>query len=150
MGVVAAAAARTRNMARCCSRATSRLAGLNRISAASSPSSSLLLCCLCVLVVSAAEAGLYTASDQIILLTPENVDAVLVNSTAAIVVEFYASWCGHCIGFSPLYKSLARDIKGWCALQHIQCKYAQIKLCSVLNVLLLFPKTFCTTDLFLS
>ncbi|XP_076009114.1 sulfhydryl oxidase 1 [Genypterus blacodes] len=98
-------------MARCCSRATSRFAGLNRTSTESS--SSLLLWCLCLLVVSAAEAGLYTASDQIILLTPENVDAVLVNSSAAVVVEFYASWCGHCIAFSPSYKSLARDIKEW-------------------------------------
>ena len=59
-----------------------------------------------------AEAGLYTASDQIVILTPENADTVLFNSTAAMVVEFYASWCGHCIGFSPVYKSLARDIKG--------------------------------------
>ncbi|KAM7388237.1 hypothetical protein PAMP_024428 [Pampus punctatissimus] len=69
--------------------------------------------CLCVFFYSAAEAGLYTASDQIVLLTPENVESVLFNSTAAIVVEFYASWCGHCVAFSPVYKSLARDIKEW-------------------------------------
>ncbi len=36
-----------------------------------------------------------------------------MHSTAAVVVEFYASWCGHCVAFSPVYKSLARDIKGW-------------------------------------
>lgn len=58
------------------------------------------------------DAGLYTTSDQIILMTQDNVRSVLVNSTAAVVAEFYASWCGHCIRFSPLYKSLARDIKG--------------------------------------
>lgn len=61
---------------------------------------------------STCDAGLYTTSDQIILLTQDNVKSVLVNSTAAIVAEFYASWCGHCIRFSPVYKSLARDIKG--------------------------------------
>lgn len=61
----------------------------------------------------AAEAELYTSSDQVTLLTPENVKSVLVNSSAATVVEFYAAWCGHCIAFSPIYKSLARDIKGW-------------------------------------
>lgn len=70
--------------------------------------------CLFLVFLSSAEAGLYTASDQIVLLTPENVESVLVNSTAATVVEFYASWCGHCIAFSPVYVSLARDIKGWC------------------------------------
>ncbi|KAG7230763.1 hypothetical protein INR49_019577 [Caranx melampygus] len=60
-----------------------------------------------------ANAGLYTTSDQIIQLTPGNEESVLMNSTAATVVEFYASWCGHCIAFSPVYKSLARDIKEW-------------------------------------
>uniref|UniRef100_A0A671PTB6 Sulfhydryl oxidase n=1 Tax=Sinocyclocheilus anshuiensis TaxID=1608454 RepID=A0A671PTB6_9TELE len=59
------------------------------------------------------EAGLYTASDQIIILSPENVDSVLFNSTAALLVEFYATWCGHCVAFSPTWKSLARDIKEW-------------------------------------
>lgn len=59
-----------------------------------------------------AEAGLYTASDQIIILSPENVDSVLFNSTAAVLVEFYATWCGHCVAFSPTWKNLARDIKG--------------------------------------
>lgn len=66
-----------------------------------------------LILPSATEAGLYSATDQIISLNAENVETVLVNSTAAIVAEFYASWCGHCVAFSPVYKSLARDIKGW-------------------------------------
>ncbi|XP_051525690.1 sulfhydryl oxidase 1-like [Myxocyprinus asiaticus] len=65
------------------------------------------------LLPSAAEAGLYTASDQIVILSPENVNTVLFNSTAALLVEFYATWCGHCIAFSSVWKSLARDIKEW-------------------------------------
>ncbi|XP_051964877.1 sulfhydryl oxidase 1 [Xyrauchen texanus] len=65
------------------------------------------------LLPSAAEAGLYTASDQIVILSPENVNTVLFNSTAAVLVEFYATWCGHCAAFSPVWKSLARDIKEW-------------------------------------
>ncbi|XP_020780519.1 sulfhydryl oxidase 1 [Boleophthalmus pectinirostris] len=67
----------------------------------------------CLFFPSSSEAGLYTDTDQIILLTPQTVESVLVNSTAAIVVEFYASWCGHCIAFSTTYKKLARDIKEW-------------------------------------
>ncbi|KAJ7992831.1 hypothetical protein DPEC_G00266100 [Dallia pectoralis] len=50
---------------------------------------------------------------MIVVLSLDNVDSVLVNSTAAVVVEFYASWCGHCVAFSPVWKSLARDIKEW-------------------------------------
>ncbi|TWW57919.1 Sulfhydryl oxidase 1 [Takifugu flavidus] len=66
-----------------------------------------------LILPSATEAGLYSATDQIISLNAESVETVLVNSTAAIVAEFYASWCGHCVAFSPVYKSLARDIKEW-------------------------------------
>ncbi|XP_053706991.1 sulfhydryl oxidase 1 [Synchiropus splendidus] len=69
--------------------------------------------CLSLLFPSVAEAGLYTSSDQIVLLTPANIRPLLVNSSAATVVEFYASWCGHCVAFSPIYKSLARDIREW-------------------------------------
>lgn len=69
--------------------------------------------CFCLLCPFKSGAGLYSTSDQVVLLTPENVQSVLTNSTAAIVAEFYASWCGHCVAFSPVYKSLARDIKGW-------------------------------------
>ncbi|TRY83594.1 hypothetical protein DNTS_033710 [Danionella cerebrum] len=59
------------------------------------------------------ETGLYSESDQVVILSPENVDSVLFNNTAALLVEFYATWCGHCVAFSPTWKSLARDIKEW-------------------------------------
>ena len=71
-----------------------------------------VLVCFLLIFPSITGAGLYTASDQILVLTPQNVNSALINSTAAVVVEFYASWCGHCVHFSPVYKSLARDIKG--------------------------------------
>ncbi|XP_029003372.1 sulfhydryl oxidase 1 [Betta splendens] len=99
-------------MAQRCGRATSRFAAQTRSRLRRSAASALCLC-FYLLLPSAAEAGLYTASDQIQPLTPENAGALLVNSTAAIVVEFYASWCGHCVAFAPVYKELARDIKEW-------------------------------------
>ncbi|KAG7261487.1 hypothetical protein CRUP_002958 [Coryphaenoides rupestris] len=70
-------------------------------------------------------AGLYKPhSDQIVVLSPRNVDAVLLNASAAVVAEFYVSWCGHCVQFSPVYKSLARDIREWkpaVALAAVDC-----------------------------
>ncbi|XP_028260221.1 sulfhydryl oxidase 1 [Parambassis ranga] len=99
-------------MARRCGRATSRFTEEIHIYPRKRVTLAVWLC-LCLVFLSSAEAGLYTASDQIVLLTPENVESILVNSTAAMVVEFYASWCGHCIAFSPVYVSLARDIKEW-------------------------------------
>lgn len=95
-------------------RATSRSAGdLSQIYRRCSSASA--LCWLSVLLLLGpipCDAGLYSTSDQIILLTQNNVKSVLANSTAAILAEFYASWCGHCVRFSPVFKSLARDIKG--------------------------------------
>ncbi|XP_056629392.1 sulfhydryl oxidase 1 [Triplophysa dalaica] len=67
---------------------------------------------LCVFPV-IADAGLYSSSDQIVVLSPDNVDSVLFSSSAALLVEFYATWCGHCVAFSTVWKSLARDIKEW-------------------------------------
>lgn len=91
--------------------ATSRCAGGTQIHRRTTTTAVWLLTYL--ILPSATEAGLYSATDQIISLNAESVETVLVNSTAAIVAEFYASWCGHCVAFSPVYKSLARDIKGW-------------------------------------
>lgn len=124
--LAAAAAARTGKMARRCGRATSWLTGQIKIHPGKIATSAVWLC-FCLLFPPAAEAGLYSSSDQVILLTPDNVQSVLINSTAAIVAEFYASWCGHCVAFSPLYKSLARDIKGeWGpAAGHVANNYSQ-------------------------
>lgn len=93
-------------------RATSRGTGEMSIYHRNASASALWLS-FCLLCPFTCGAVLYSSSDQVVLLTPENVQSVLVNSTAAILAEFYASWCGHCIAFSPVYKSLARDIKGW-------------------------------------
>lgn len=101
-------------MARRCCRATSRFTGEIHTHLRESFISTIVIF-VCLTFPFTTEAGLYTASDQVVVLTPDNVDSVLVNSTAALVVEFYASWCGHCIAFSHVWKSLASDIKGWFA-----------------------------------
>ena len=35
-----------------------------------------------------------------------------VGGPEAWLVEFYSSWCGHCVQFAPDYKKLAKDVKG--------------------------------------
>lgn len=54
--------------------------------------------------------SLYTASDKVALLTVDNFNENVYNSTSAWIVQFYNSWCGHCIKFSPVWKQLAADI----------------------------------------
>ncbi|KAM4739450.1 sulfhydryl oxidase 1 [Anableps anableps] len=120
-------------MARRCGRATSRFSEIHKISVRMTATAAFFFC-LCL----AAEAGLYTASDQIVLLSEQNVGSVLINSSAAMVVEFYASWCGHCISFSPTYKKLARDIKEWkpaVNMAAIDCAAEEnVKICMVYKI----------------
>nr|XP_020744163.1 sulfhydryl oxidase 2 [Odocoileus virginianus texanus] len=37
------------------------------------------------------------------------------NSSAAWLVQFYSSWCGHCIGYAPTWRALAADVRDWAA-----------------------------------
>ncbi|XP_048394787.1 sulfhydryl oxidase 1 isoform X2 [Stegostoma tigrinum] len=58
-------------------------------------------------------AGLYSPNDNIAVLDTDNFDRILYNCSNAWLVEFYASWCGHCVNFAPVWKALANDIKEW-------------------------------------
>jgi len=56
---------------------------------------------------------LYTADDKIVLLNATNFQPNICGSERAWLVEFYSSWCGHCIHFAPTFKQLAADVNGW-------------------------------------
>lgn len=55
------------------------------------------------------ESGLYSIKDKITVLHEKNFDEIY-DSTKAYLVQFYNSWCGHCINFSPVYKTFAADV----------------------------------------
>ncbi|XP_043913722.1 sulfhydryl oxidase 2 isoform X1 [Protopterus annectens] len=60
------------------------------------------------------EAGkLYTSQDAVVILESQNLKTTLLNSSSAWVVEFYSSWCGHCISYASTWKALALDVKDW-------------------------------------
>lgn len=59
--------------------------------------------------------GLYATEENDVL--PLNVDSfkkeVIENKDGIFwVVEFYNSWCGHCIQFAPTYKLVAHSFQG--------------------------------------
>ncbi|XP_077188335.1 sulfhydryl oxidase 1 [Paroedura picta] len=57
--------------------------------------------------------GLYSPDDPLALLGADTLERSVFGSPSAWVVEFYASWCGHCIQFAPVWKELARDVQDW-------------------------------------
>lgn len=67
---------------------------------------------LLVQVPGAKSLGLYSPDDPLVQLADNTLERRIFNSTGAWVVEFYASWCGHCKAFAPVWKGLANDVKG--------------------------------------
>ncbi|KAJ8397159.1 hypothetical protein AAFF_G00010130 [Aldrovandia affinis] len=56
---------------------------------------------------------LYSSEDPLTILTSDTLKEALHNSSAAWLIQFYSSWCGHCIQYSPTWKALAGDVKDW-------------------------------------
>ncbi|GAB1285565.1 Sulfhydryl oxidase 1 [Apodemus speciosus] len=56
---------------------------------------------------------LYSSSDPLTLLDADTLRPAVLGSSSAWAVEFFASWCGHCIAFAPTWKELANDVKDW-------------------------------------
>ncbi|GFN88377.1 sulfhydryl oxidase [Plakobranchus ocellatus] len=66
------------------------------------------------LIVDGYKDGLYsTETDFVKPLNHETFQAEVINSRPGLIwiVEFYNSWCGHCIHFAPTWKQLAKDLK---------------------------------------
>lgn len=56
---------------------------------------------------------LYKETDPIVQLNIANFKSTIVATSNAWLIEFYSSWCGHCIDFAPAFIQLANDVKGW-------------------------------------
>uniref|UniRef100_A0A8C3X2S0 Sulfhydryl oxidase n=1 Tax=Catagonus wagneri TaxID=51154 RepID=A0A8C3X2S0_9CETA len=77
---------------------------------------------LLVLLAAAAGPGaggaaqLYRAGeDAVWVLDSGSLRGATANSSAAWLVQFYSSWCGHCIGYAPTWRALAGDVRDWAA-----------------------------------
>ncbi|VDL70238.1 unnamed protein product [Nippostrongylus brasiliensis] len=59
---------------------------------------------------------LYSSDDLVVQLDDNTFNDTIFCSgddCTSYLVEFYSDWCGHCRSFAPLYKELARDVRGW-------------------------------------
>lgn len=62
-----------------------------------------------------AAARLYKEEDPLVILSGRSLQPAVRNSSSAWLVQFYSSWCGHCIQYSGTWKALAQDVKGTAA-----------------------------------
>lgn len=51
-------------------------------------------------------------AENCLTLTKENFDQEVLQSEQAVLVDFWASWCGPCRMVSPLIDELANDFQG--------------------------------------
>ncbi|XP_034727918.1 sulfhydryl oxidase 2 [Etheostoma cragini] len=58
-------------------------------------------------------ARLYTEEDPLVILSSISLKPSVINSSSAWLVQFFSSWCGHCIQYSSTWKALAQDVKDW-------------------------------------
>ncbi len=57
-------------------------------------------------------ATLYSFNSSVVQLHATNFTQNVANSEMAWMVEFYATWCGHCQRFASYWLGLAEDVKG--------------------------------------
>jgi len=56
--------------------------------------------------------GLYSSSSPVKTLTAANFQQEVTKSDDLWLIEFFASWCGHCKQFAPEYEKAAKALKG--------------------------------------
>ncbi|KAG8485210.1 hypothetical protein CXB51_021276 [Gossypium anomalum] len=50
-------------------------------------------------------------ASNVVVLNADNFDAVVLDKTKDVLVEFYALWCGHCKSLAPTYEKVATVFK---------------------------------------
>ena len=81
---------------------------------------SLLLLAL-VASATAAEEPHYIEGEDVEIITTDNFEALVDNSTDVWLLEYYAPWCGHCKQLAPTYKKVAASLKGKVRVGAIEC-----------------------------
>jgi thiol-disulfide isomerase/thioredoxin len=55
---------------------------------------------------------MYAPDSAVTQLTGDNFKAIVEESSADVLLEFYAPWCGHCKSLKPEYEAAAKHFQG--------------------------------------
>eukprot|EP01018_Ginkgo_biloba_P003409 Gb_35388 [translate_table: standard] len=74
--------------------------------------------CLCglfvgILLLGSRAEAFYGPSSDVVVLTPSNFKSKVLNSDRIVLVEFFATWCGHCKALTPIWEKTATVLKGF-------------------------------------
>jgi thiol:disulfide interchange protein len=75
-------------------------------------------------------AGLYEDDASLRILNNNTFREYLDTATVHTLVEFYASWCGHCISFAPIFRQFSLAVKRKCMHFDRVCVHLRASLCS--------------------
>lgn len=89
-----------------------------RISRPSAPSAWVVVVAAALVLTDSASASggvqsLYTDKDHVLELDINTFNGSVYHQPRAFFVEFYASWCGHCIHYKPTWVKFATQIRRW-------------------------------------
>lgn len=76
------------------------------------------------------------SSKDVIELTDENFEKMVLNSEDMWLVEFYAPWCGHCKNLAPEWATAATDLKGKVKLGALDATVNTLKVRYMLSIVL--------------
>ena len=74
-------------------------------------------------VLAGKKPNLFSPSDDVVTLDSSNFDKLVHGSHTFWMVDFYNSWCGHCIHFAPTWKAFATDVKSKISFDFLENKY---------------------------
>ena len=65
----------------------------------------------------------------------DELDKLIQGSSKPWMVQFYSSWCGHCIHFQPTFSEFGARVEGWwvVTLLCVFCLYANVLLLNCLS-----------------